>query len=195
MRSPLLKLAPWLLASLLALPALAADDFEGALSGARRALKKGDAAGTIGGLRRAMAAAWQRLPFTVVEARLVAAPPSGFGHYLPRVDNVYRLGEPLILYVEPVGFTVRRKGKDGPFYYRLAADFNLVDAWGRVVSGRRNFGRFGGQSNHFPLQVMLSFTYSLSGLAPGSYQVETVLRDMLGKESYTIVTPIEVQGP
>ncbi len=176
-------------------PAAAADQFEQGIAQARRGLARHDAAQTLQGLHRAMAGAWQQLPFTAINVNLVAAPPQGYGQFIPRVDNVYRPSEPLILYLEPVGFTVIHDQDKGTYRYHLTADFNLVDAWGRVVSGRRRFGHFQGQSRHFPDRFPLTFTYSLSGLPPGEYKVETILHDVLApKKTYTIVTPIRIEG-
>lgn len=166
-----------------------------ALDKAKQGLARKDPVATLGGLREAIAQAWKQLPFTAIEVHLVAAPPTGFGQFLPRVDNVYRPSEPLILYMEPVGFTVKYNAEKQTWYFQLAADFNLVDAWGRVVSGRRDFGRFGGETRHFPDRFPLTFTYSLSGLPPGDYKVETVLRDLLGKKRHTVTTPIRIEGP
>ncbi len=180
----------------LAPPAVAAPAaFNQALDDARRALDQKDPAGTLESLRRATALAWGELPFTALNVHLTAAPPSGYGQFIPRVDNVYRPSEPLILYLEPVGFAVRHDQKAGIYSYNLTADFNLVDAWGRVVGGRRDFGRFGGQSRNFPDRFPLTFTYSLSGLPPGDYRVETTLRDLIGKQSHTVVTPLRIEGP
>ena len=181
----------------LAAPAAAgaADLFEQGIAQARQGLARKDAAQTMAGLHRAMAGAWQKLPFTAINVHLVAAPPQGYGQFIPRVDNVYRPSEPLILYLEPVGFTVVHDQHKGTYRYHLTADFNLVDAWGRVVSGRRRFGHFQGQSRHFPDRFPLTFTYSLSGLPPGQYKVETILHDMLDpQKTYTIVTPIRIEG-
>jgi hypothetical protein len=182
------------------LPSLAAgpaqaDDLDQALKEVRRASEAREAAPTVKALRQLTALAWERLPFSVLEMRLLAAPPAGHGQYLPRVDNVFRQSEPMILYMEPVGFKVRHDPKEGTYTYDLTADFNLVDAWGRVVGGRRDFGRFGGQSYQFPDRFPLSFTYSLSGLPPGDYRVETTLRDLLGKQAQTVVTPFKIVGP
>ena len=182
----------------LAGPAAAAgvpEGFDQALRQARQALEARDPAATLGALRQALSLAWERLPFTVLEVHLVAAPPAGLGQYLPRVDNIYRPSEPMILYLEPVGFKVRHDPGKGEYSYNLAADFNLVDAWGRVVGGRRDFGHFGWTGRQFPERFPLSFTYSLSGLPPGDYRVETTLRDVLDKKSHTVVTPFKIAGP
>jgi len=191
-------LAAWLalLALTGALPTpAAADELDQAFREAKKAAEARDPAATLKALRVATALAWERLPFGVLEVHLLAAPPAGYGQYLPRVDNQYRQSEPMIIYMEPVGFKVRHDPKEGTYTYNLTADFNLIDAWGRVVGGRRDFGRFGGQSQQFPDRNPLSFTYSLSGLPPGDYRVETTLRDLLGNKSHTVVTPFKIMGP
>jgi hypothetical protein len=172
-----------------------ADDLDQAFKEAKKAAESRNAAATLKALRVATSLAWERLPFGVLEVHLLAAPPAGYGQYLPRVDNQYRQNEPMILYMEPVGFKVRHDPKEGTYTYKLTADFNLIDAWGRVVGGRRDFGRFGGQSQQFPDREPLSFTYSLSGLPPGDYRVETTLRDLLGEKSHTVVTSFKIVGP
>jgi hypothetical protein len=186
------------LLGLMLLPALAfaspADDFDKGVGKAREGMKTRDPGSTLLGLRQALAAAWAKLPFTVLEVQLTAAMPSGFGQYITRVDNVYRPNEPLILYMEPVGYKVNFDPANSTYSYKLATDFNLIDSWGRVVSGRRDFGRFGEESRHFPDRIPLIFTYSLGGLPPGDYRVETTLRDLLGNQSHTIVTPFKIEG-
>lgn len=171
-----------------------AGQYEDALAQADKGLKERDPVAALGGLRTAIAAAWTKLPFTTLQARLTKSPPSGFGRYAPRDNNVFHPREPMFLYVEPVGFKVRYDGEAQTYFYDLSADFNLVDAWGRVISGRRDFSRFSGTSRHFPDQIMLSFTYNLGGLPPGSYRLETVLKDKLGKTSHTVVTNVVVEA-
>ena len=177
------------------LAAPAPDALEQSLQQVRRGMETRDPSLTLSALKRATALAWERLPFTALEVHLVAAPPAGYGQYLLRVDNVYRPSEPLIIYMEPVGFKVAHDNGKDEYSYNLSADFNLVDAWGRVVGGRRDFGRFGGAGRQFPDRFPLTFTYSLSGLPPGDYRVETTLRDLLGKRSHTVVTPFKIVGP
>ena len=184
-----------LLLSLLApLAALANQAFNEAIAEARRGLKERDAGVALQALKEATAAAWRDLPFTALNVHLTAAAPAGYGRYVKRVDNIYRPGEPLIIYMEPVGFRVLRNKARGVYRYKLNADFNLVDAWGRVVGGRRSFGQFGEETHQFPDRFPLTFTISLAGLPPGDYKVETILRDMIAKKSYTVTTPIRIEG-
>jgi hypothetical protein len=172
----------------------AQPSFNKAITEARRGLKERDAKVTLQALKDATAAAWRQLPFTALNVHLTAAAPAGYGRYVKRVDNVYRPGEPLIIYMEPVGFKVLRNKTRGVYRYKLNADFNLVDAWGRVVGGRRSFGQFGEEVHQFPDRFPLTFTISLAGLPPGDYKVETILRDMIAKKSYTVTTPIRIEG-
>ena len=178
----------------LAAPAGANQEFESSVSQARQALKNHDPAGTLQALKEATAAAWKEFPFTALNVHLTAAAPSGYGRYVKRLDNVYQPGEPLIIYMEPVGFMVQHNAQKDLYRYQLTADFNLVDAWGRVVGGRRSFGRFSEESHHFPDRFPLTFTISLAGLPPGNYKVETILRDVLAKKSYTVITPVKIEG-
>ena len=171
------------------------ERFERALAEARRGLAARDAALTLGALRRAMAIAWAQLPFTAIDVRLAQDLPTGYGLFRVRRSNVFRPSEPLFLYMEPVGFTVRRDPRTGFYFYHLVADFNLVDSSGRVVGGRREVAHFKGTSRYFPDRLPVSFTYSLKGLPPGSYTVETVLRDLLSGRSHTVVTKIRVVKP
>ena len=184
----------WLITLCLVLCAApaAAGDFESEMAQAKKGLAAKDPAVALPALRRALAAAWRDLPFTTLQVHLVADQPQGFGRYQPRKDNVFHGGEPVILYLEPVGYQVIRDQKTGEYFYNLSADFNLVDAWGRVMSGRRDFAQFQANTRHFPDQVPLTFTYNINNLPPGDYRLETVLKDVLGKKSHTVITPIKI---
>ncbi len=183
-----------LICCLVGSPARADREFEQSLDRARMGLKNNDPAKTLQALKDATAAAWASFPFTALNVHLTAAAPTGYGRYVKRVDNVYQPGEPLIIYMEPVGFKVVHDKEKGLYRYRLSADFNLVDAWGRVVGGRRSFGRFGEETHQFPDRFPLTFTISLAGLPPGRYKVETILRDVIAQKSYTVITPVKIQG-
>jgi hypothetical protein len=183
-----------LLLGLSPLSSAANQQFNQAIAEARRGLSERNAAVTMQALKDATAAAWRGLPFTALNVHLTAAAPAGYGRYVKRVDNIYRPGEPLIIYMEPVGFKVLRFKEREVYRYKLNADFNLVDAWGRVVGGRRSFGQFGEETHQFPDRFPLTFTISLAGLPPGDYKVETILRDMIAKKSYTVTTPIKIEG-
>ncbi|MCB2188125.1 MAG: hypothetical protein KQJ78_17035 [Deltaproteobacteria bacterium] len=177
-------------------PARAADDgFDKALAGAKRGYGQHRPGLTLESLRLAMELAWPRFPFQALNVHLTTELPAGFGVFTPRPDNHFQPGDPLFLYLEPVGFEVKKDEAHGLYLYDLAADFNLVDGRGNVVGGRRDFARFQGKSRYFPQRLPLNFTYSLKGLPPGDYTVETIIRDRLAHRSFTIKTPVVVERP
>jgi hypothetical protein len=145
-------------------------------------------------LRQAIAALWPRLPLGVGQWRFLQDVPTPEGSYQVREDKPFAAGEPVILYLEPIGFTVREE--DGLYNYHLVIDFNMVDAWGHVVGGRRQFSALQGPALTFPDHLYVVISYSLLGLTPGEYRIETTLRDMLKQQrAYTLTTPLRLAAP
>ena len=168
-----------------------APTFNASLEKARLAYGKQPAA-SLAALRQAVELLWERLPFGLEQARLLEAPPDERGQYIPRGDRPFKPDETLVIYLEPVGFKVRRQ--DGMFDYKLEADFKLTDAWGHEVGASRRFSQLSGPSFSFPDRLALVVSYDLLGLTSGDYKVETTLRDVLGNQKYTLNTSLRVEG-
>src|SRR5262245_4347704 len=62
----------------------------------------------FGALNEAEAAIWDRMPLTIQRALWVADQPTGFGVYIPRSDNIFDAGAPMLIYAEPMGFGWRK---------------------------------------------------------------------------------------
>ena len=62
-------------------------------------------------MRKATLQVWDASPLVFRRALFVAGSPSGFGIYNPRPDNVFKPGEKLVIYAEPIGF--KWENKDG----------------------------------------------------------------------------------
>lgn len=177
----------------LAAPAGAAASFAASLEQAAQNYEQNPQQ-SLQALRQAIAVLWTRLPLGVGQWRFLQEIPSQEGGHQVRADKPFAAGEPVILYLEPIGFTVREE--DGLFNYHLAIDFNMVDAWGHVVGGRRQFSALRGPALTFPGHLPVVISYSLLGLTPGEYRIETTLRDMLQqKNAYTLTTPLRVAAP
>ena len=52
----------------------------------------------------AVVEAWQKTPLTFRHAVFVSGRPKGFGQFVERKSNVFKPGEKLVAYVEPVGY-------------------------------------------------------------------------------------------
>src|SRR4051794_7080448 len=89
----------------------------------------------------ALIAAWEKTPLTMRRALFVAKKAQGFGQFEERSSNVFKAGEPLVAYAEPVGYGWEDVG-NGLFGFGFAGGF-LVKAPGGKI--------FGGEPGFFPL--------------------------------------------
>jgi hypothetical protein len=137
------------------------------------------------------AALWDKAPLTMRRALWVAEPPTGFGRYNPRENNVFASGVKMVIYAEPVGFGWRKngdlwqtdvaidvvvKGKDGAALQR-AQDFTNL----RIGSRVRN------------REMMAQLTYSFTGIPAGEYVVDSIMRDKVSGKTGTFSLPFVVR--
>ena len=121
----------------------------------------------------------------------------GYGIYQEHKSNIFKPGEDIILYVEPVGFSHMPVNINNTKLYliNLTASIILSDTQGNILFGRENipilnivshtqntemFGRLRvGQSSPFP---------------PGGYVITYILNDVPSGKSFKIVKNITVSG-
>jgi len=123
---------------------------------------------------------------------LVSEEPASYGVYTPRESNRFLPGEPIIIYAEPVGHTIREE--DGLYRIALTADYALLDGAGTLLAGQRDIGSWKMESRRPVLEFMLFFTYDFSDFPAGAYTLETVVKDAFSDRSLKIDTPIVIVG-
>jgi hypothetical protein len=129
----------------------------------------------IDALQLAVTDAWTKMPLTVRRAVFVTEKPQVIGAWSERTSNVFKAGDPMMTYVEPVGYTWKPRGD--LFDFGLSADVVIKSSDGKILGGQENFARVS-FSNHIKLQeFMLNLTMSAEGLAPGKYVLEYKLHD------------------
>jgi len=141
-------------------------------------------------LRAASLDVWSKCPLTLHNVHFVVDEPAAFGMYNPRPNAVFKRGEIIRVYMEPIGFTIKQQG--GFKQFSLSTDFNILDAEGNVLAGKRNFGTFPFKSRSHITQFMLNLTYTLTGAEPGKYKIETVVRDNFSPKRASIIQDIEI---
>lgn len=145
----------------------------------------------IASMREAMLAVWDKAPLTFVQSFPVSKRATGFGVYEKRPDGPYKNDEPLLIYVEPVGYGWK---KDGDIYNsEIAADFAVRDAAGKVLGGQKDFGNFKLSSHARNSEYYVNLRYNFTGLAAGSYVIVTTFRDIVSGKSASFETNFEVQ--
>ena len=140
------------------------------------------AAQTLADIERAEAgvvSAWERAPLGVRRAIFVQERPKLFGAYAERPTNVFRRGEPLLTYAEPIGYS----WTPGPDGFRFG---------GKVLGGQEKFLTFSQTSQAKVRELMLNVDLNLTGAPPGDYVLHYVLHDVGSGRTATIEQPFRI---
>ena len=154
----------------------------------------GDPVGARDAIRDAYGTFAATLPFTIGKVAFVDTPPTGYGMYDTRAATVFKIGEPLISYVEPVGLTWRA-GEDGKLESAFAVDLELLDTKGEVLAEQKAFGTFAFRSLVRNQEVFAKLTLTLDDPPPGDYVLRYRFRDAnsgavaLSEQPFSIAAP------
>jgi hypothetical protein len=127
--------------------------------------------------QQAVVAAWQQTPLSVRRAMLVAVEAPLFGDYDARPTDKFQSGEPIIEYVEPVGYTWK-PAEDGKVQFGVVVDLVVKTPGGKILGGKEHFIRYKAVSHARVQELMLNMTVHLNGLPPGDYILTFVIHDI-----------------
>lgn len=136
-------------------------------------------------LHRLMELFWAETPLLLRNVRFVQDADNSYGIYEPKGSDTFSQGEPLYLYLEPVGYTFKKNPR-GYYEFGFVADFTLEDDEGNVLAAQQEFADLDFGSWNYNTEVSLTFTYSFTGFEPGKYKVTTHVRDAFSKKSASI---------
>jgi hypothetical protein len=142
-------------------------------------------------LRRAINVLTAKGPLALRRVQFITEPPRGFGIYQPRADNVFRPGEPLIVYAEPVGVGWKAEGELNRA--QMVTDFEIRTADGKVLGGQKEFGKFEFNSRERNQEIFTHLTITLSGARPGRYVLAATYRDLVNGKSAMLELPFEIK--
>jgi hypothetical protein len=166
-------------------------DFTQSLNDARENFDQGKFGDVQRALRDAMMAVSNRAPLSFDFFDVVTKNVPNYANYTLRADNVFKAGEPILLYAEPIGYAFMRKGE--AFRFSLEADFELLDSNGKILGGQKKFQRWVFESKAPTFDFYMNLTYSFNGLAPGKYAVRTVLHDLVDEDEAWFEFPFEIR--
>ena len=159
-------LAIALAASLLTLPAQAGDIADKAAE-AESLLSAGDDAGALSAAREAFGKAWEATTgLAIGETVLIAEPASGYGIYNPRPDDTFKIGEPVLIYAEPMGFGYGSPG-EGLYSIGFFIDLKVMTEAGEVLGDLQNLTELDLTSRYPNREFQANLTYNLEGVPPG----------------------------
>lgn len=134
--------------------------------------------------------------FGIANARLTAAPATGYGVFTPRADHVYAVNEPVFAYVELYGFSLTPQ-PGGANALVFDVSFTLDTPDGRQMTDAMiPMGEIRLSSHSEPLDAYFHLTYSITG-AEGPYSLRTRVVDRASGETAEFALPLEfhVEAP
>lgn len=151
-----------------------------------------DFGGAILGARDLLGQVWDMTPaLGFSEALLVAEPASGYGLYNPRPTATYKLGESILVYVEPYGNAYGTPGA-GLFSIGFFVDLQVMNEDGTLLGDLPNVVELDLTSRVRLREFQTTITYDLSGITPGRYVLVTTLRDKNSTKTGSFETPVEI---
>ncbi|OAP42479.1 hypothetical protein AU381_14895 [Sinorhizobium glycinis] len=154
----------------------------------------GDAAGARETLRQAISAFSQTLPFAIGKAVFVAAEPAGYAMYEPKQEPVFKAGETLVSYVEPVGLTWKEASAKGKVETRFTVDLDIVSPKGEVLATRKAFGDFTFTGYLRNQEIYATLTVDVTGAPAGDYVLRFRFNDINSGKSATVDQPFKIAG-
>lgn len=154
-------------------------------------LGAGDDVGAIQAARDLFGATWdatQGLAFG--ETALISEPASGYGIFNPRADDKYKIGEQVLIYAEPMGFGYGTAG-EGLYSIGFFVDLKVMTEGGELLGDLQNVTELNLTSRYPNREFQANLTYSLDGITPGRYLLQTTLRDKNSAKIGSFETTVE----
>ncbi|MCC6306399.1 MAG: hypothetical protein IT545_14560 [Rhodobacteraceae bacterium] len=184
------------LAALLAahgLPAAAGPAADAALA-AERLMAEGRVAEAAAALRAAGFALLDRAPaLGFAEVVLVEDAVTSYGAYTPRASARYAPGEPILVYVEPVGLAAVPQ-EDGSVVQGFVVDLVVSDGGGAVIASAPALVQGDVRGRRRAADFFVALSFDLTGLPPGRYRLESTMRDQNSARAGSFAVEIEVGG-
>jgi hypothetical protein len=173
-----------------AIPA-GADDFTGILDKAAQFNKGNKPLDSVATLRQAITHVWNRMPMTIKKAALVTAGAPAYGLYEDRPDNIFKSGDKVFIYAEPVGYRFAQANKG--YNFRIACDLAILSKEGKVLGGQSDFGKWTMRCGEPMFEFYINMTITLTEFPPGEYTLVMTFRDLNGEGQTSVKQPIVVQ--
>ena len=135
--------------------------------------------------------AWNKTPLSVQHVVFVSQHPDGYGQYVPRADNVFKPGEKLVTYAEPVGYAWKDVG-NGQYQFGFNVDFVIKTADGKVLAEKPNFAKVVESSRAHNREFNMTLTMGVDGASPGDYVIEYKLHDLGSDKVATFDQPFKI---
>jgi len=152
----------------------------------------GDAVGAHDVMRQAISDFSESLPFSLGKAVFVKSDPAGYAMYEPKEAPVFKAGESLISYVEPVGLSWKQSAVQGKIETHFTVDFDILNPAGDVLAGQKAFGDFTFTGFFRNQEIYSTLTIDVSGAPAGDYILRFHFNDVNSGKSTSIDQPFKI---
>lgn len=159
---------------------------------AEKHVESGNPLAAIESLDSAIAEIWDAMPLTIRKAVKIDS-ATGYGVYAEREEPLYRNGEQVLVYVEPVGFAYGR-GPLGERMISLGVDLAILDAGGEKVFGKEDLMRLELPVRYRNREFFLTLNINLETAPPGEYTGRFLLKDKHSDKTAEFDIPFEIAG-
>lgn len=154
-------------------------------------LGSGDDVAALAAARDVLGKTWEATTgLAIGETALLVEPASGYGIYNPRPDEKFKLGEPVLIYAEPMGFGYGSPGQ-GLYSIGFFVDLKVMTEMGEILADLQNLTELDLVSRYPNREFQANLTYNLEGIAPGRYILQTTLRDKNSAKIGTFENTVE----
>ncbi len=152
----------------------------------------GDAVGASDVMRQAISDFSESLPFSLGKAVFVKSEPVGYAMYEPRADAVFKPGESLVSYVEPIGLSWKQSTVQGKIETRFTVDFEILNPAGDVLAGQKAFGDFTFTGFFRNQEIYSTLSIDVSGAPAGDYILRFHFNDINSGKTTKIDQPFKI---
>ena len=128
--------------------------------------------------------AWAKAPFSERIVTFVSQKSNGYGIYQEKQGTVFKPGEPIITYVEPIGYGWKELPGE-MFETNFVGDLLLKDDKGVVVTDQKGFVKNVLQSHNAITEFSMDFTLTLTGIPAGNYVLTYTINDLSSGEKFS----------
>lgn len=145
---------------------------------------------TLDTAEQAVSAAWDAAPLGFRKA-LFVTDATAFGVYTEKGSSVFKSGEPIVVYAEPVGYGYIANA-DGTNNFGFTFDLSLKSPDGKEVAAQANFAKVEFTSHARNREFLVKLTLDLSDAPAGDYVIEYLAHDMGSEKTATLSLPFSV---
>jgi hypothetical protein len=118
---------------------------------------------------------------------------NGYGIYQPHDSSIFRPGEKIVLYIEPVGYSYKPIGS--MFLMNFTGDLLISDKAGHILGGFQNLPLSTIISHHKNKELTLTVSLTQTNpFPPGDYVLKYTIHDMPSGNTFDIIKNITINN-